>query len=427
MTGEAVERLRHRPAFVRFWAASTISDFGTYVTTLALQVLVVTTLAGTVTDVGVVNAARWLPYLVLGLVAGVVADRMRRRPLLVGTDLARAVLLGVIPLLALTGVLTVPLLAAVMVAFGTLSLFNDAAHQSFLPRLVPRRLLTPANARLEQSTAMAQTTGPVLAGGLVSWLGAPLAVLVDAASYLASGLLTARVRAEDPPPAAPASPTPPRAPARPAIVSEAREGLSWVYRHRTLRPLALATHAWFLCFSILNTVYVPFALRDLGFDAFVLGVTFALAGVGALVGTGLSTRLSRALGVCPTIAGSRGFEAAGFAIVALAPAAGGWPAVAMVGAGQLLFGFGFGAQGPIEMSYRQSVTPDRLQGRMNSTMRSMNRAAIVVGAPLGGLVADTAGHRPALWIGIAGLAAGALALSRSGLRHAHAGEEPPPQ
>lgn len=418
MTGEAVERLRHRPAFVRFWAASTISDFGTYVTTLALQVLVVTTLAGTVTDVGLVNAARWLPYLVLGLVAGVVADRMRRRPLLVGTDLARAVLLGVIPLLALTGVLTVPLLAAVMVAFGTLSLFNDAAHQSFLPRLVPRRLLTPANARLEQSTAMAQTTGPVVAGGLVSWLGAPLAVLVDAASYLASGLLTARVRAEDPPPAAPA---------RPAIVSEAREGLSWVYRHRTLRPLALATHAWFLCFSILNTVYVPFALRDLGFDAFVLGVTFALAGVGALVGTGLSTRLSRALGVCPTIAGSRGFEAAGFAIVALAPAAGGWPAVAMVGAGQLLFGFGFGAQGPIEMSYRQSVTPDRLQGRMNSTMRSMNRAAIVVGAPLGGLVADTAGHRPALWIGIAGLAAGALALSRSGLRHAHAGDEPPPQ
>ena len=168
--------MRERTDFVRFWAASTVSGFGSYVTTLALQVLVVATLAGTAADVGVVNAARWLPYLVLGLVAGVLADRLRRRPMLVVTDLGRAVLLIAIPLLALAQTLTVPLLAAFMVVFGTLSLVNDAAHQSFLPRLVPRRLLAPANARLEQSAALAQTSGPMLGGGLVSWLGAPVAV-----------------------------------------------------------------------------------------------------------------------------------------------------------------------------------------------------------------------------------------------------------
>ena len=406
------DRLRDRPAFVWFWAASTVSDFGTYVTMLAVQVLVVATLAGTAADVGLVNAARWLPYPVFGLIAGVLADRLRRRPLLVGTDLSRAVLLAAIPLLALGGVLTVPLLAAFMVVFGTLSLINDAAHQSFLPRLVPGRLLLPANARLQQSTAAAQTTGPLLAGGLVAWVGAPLAVLVDAASYLASGVMIARVRAPDSRPAATA---------RPALIAAVREGLSWVYRHRTLRPFALAGHAWFLCSSLLATVYVPFVLRDLGFGAFVLGVTFALAGVGALAGNGLSTRLGAAFGVGRTIAGSRAVEAAGFALVALAPAGaagGGWPAVALIAAGQLLFGLGLGAEGPVEMAYRQSVTPDGLQGRMNSTMRSLNRAAIVVGAPLGGLLADAIGNRTALWIGAAGMAAGAAAVSMSALRDA---------
>lgn len=151
--------------------------------------------------------------------------------MLVVTDLCRALLLTAIPLLALADLLTIGLLAAFMVAFGTLSLLNDAAHQSFLPRLVPRRLLTPANARLEQSAAVAQTSGPMLGGGLVSWLGAPVAVLVDAASYLVSGLLTAMVRVEDPRPAAAD---------RPAFWRSIREGLSWVYRHRTLMPFAVS-------------------------------------------------------------------------------------------------------------------------------------------------------------------------------------------
>ena len=414
MTGAAT--LRDRPGFVRFWAASTVSDFGTYITTLALQVLVVTTLAGSATDVGLVNAARWLPYLVLGLVAGVLADRWRRKPMLVSTDLGRAVLLATIPLLALAGVLSVPLLAAFMIVFGSLSLLNDAAHQSFLPRLVPRPLLPQANARLEQSAAVAQTSGPMFAGGLVSWFGAPLAVLVDAASYLVSGLLTGLIRVDDPRPVATA---------RPAFLREIREGLAWVYRHRTLMPLAVSTHAWFLSFSVLTTVYVPFALLGLGLDAFALGVTFALAGVGALIGNGLSTRLGRSLGMSPAIAGSRAVEAAGFGLVALAPAAG-WPAWVLAGLGQFLVGIGLGAEGPIEMAYRQAVTPDGLQGRMNSTMRSMNRATIVVGAPLGGLAADALGYRPALWIGIAGLAAGAIALSLSPFRQAHPDDEPPP-
>src|SRR5437660_5594407 len=155
-------RLREQPGYLRFWAASTVSDFGTYVTTLALQVLIVVTLHASATEVGIVNAARWLPYLMFGLLAGVLADRYRRRPVLVGTDLGRAVVLGMVPLLWLLGALSIPVLVVLMFAGGTLAVQSDAAHQSFLPRLVAPGTLTHANARLEQSMAVAQSTGPVL-------------------------------------------------------------------------------------------------------------------------------------------------------------------------------------------------------------------------------------------------------------------------
>lgn len=422
VTDPGSDRLGSQPGFATFWAAFTLSEFGTYITTVALQVLLVVDLNGSATDVGLVNSARWLPYLLFGLVAGVLVDRLRRRPVLVMTDLGRALLLGGIPLLAWFGQLTVPVLMAFMIVFGLMSLMNDAAHQSFLPRLVPRGLLTAANARLQQSDSAAQASAPVVAGGLVSWLGAPVAVLVDAVSYLVSGLLTATVRVADPSPGTGRS-------SRPSVVREAKQGLSWVYRHRTLMPLAVSTHVWFLFSSMLGTIYVPFVLLRLELNALAVGVTLGLAGVGGLLGSSLSTRIAGRYGIAATIAGSRLLEAGGFALIALAPAISSgaveWPAWAILGAGQFLFGFGLGAEGPVEMSYRQSVTPDRLQGRMNSTMRSLNRAAVVVGAPAGGLIADTLGPRPALWIGAFGLGLAAIALHMSPFRNARHQDEAP--
>lgn len=405
-------RLRRHPGFRPFWAASTVSAFGSQISTVAVQVLIVTTLAGTAADVGLVNAARWLPYLLVGVLVGALADRMRRKPLLVGTDLARGVLLCAVPLLALADLLSVPVLAGLMVVFGLLSLFNDAAHQSFLPRLLPRDALSRANARLEQSSAVAQTSGPAIAGGLVAWLGAPVAVLVDAVSYLVSGLLLAATPVHDP--------RPERA-ARVSLGREMREGLAWVYRHRMLRPLALSTHGWFLFASVPGAVYVPYALLGLDLGGVGLGLTLAAAGVGGLVGSGASNRLADRLGLARTVAGARVLEAAGFAVIAVAPEHG----LLVAGLGQLLFGLGLGAEGPIEMSYRQAVTPDRLQARMNATMRSLNRAAVVVGAPLGGLLADAAGYRPALWIAAAGTAAAGLALLATPFNQAHPTDPPP--
>ncbi|PAV29354.1 hypothetical protein CIL05_10795 [Virgibacillus profundi] len=151
--------LRRHKSFVRFWIASTASYFGTYITSLALQVLVVVNLHGTAVDVGWVNASGWLPYVLLGLAVGVLIDRIHRKLVLVVTDIGRGILLTMICLTAVFDVISIGWLMVIMILFGILSIFNDAAYQSLVPEIVPRPLLIRANARLEQSAEVAETSG----------------------------------------------------------------------------------------------------------------------------------------------------------------------------------------------------------------------------------------------------------------------------
>ncbi|MCE7005134.1 MFS transporter [Kibdelosporangium philippinense] len=387
--------------FGRFWAADTVSLVGSYVTTVALPALAVLTLQASQTEVGLVSAARWLPYLLFGLVAGVLVDRYRRRPLLVGTDLARAVLLALVPLLHVVGLLTIPVLIGIVFVFGALSLVYDAAHQSFLPSLVPADRLTWANARLEQTNAVAQTAGQAAAGWLVKVIGAPLAFLLDAISYLVSGLLLASIEAREQ--------VTQRKP-------EVREGLLWVYRHETLAPLAITSHVWFLFNSMVATLFPFLVLRTLGFSEFVLGITFAVGGIGGLLGASLSTRAEMRLGTGRAIIVGRWLTPVGY--LAIPFATNETTGVILLCVAQFVFGLSIGLDSPIEMTYRQTITPDHLQGRMNATMRSVNRGMIVIGAPLGGMLADALSLRAALWIAIAGLGVQAAAVTATRFRHA---------
>jgi predicted MFS family arabinose efflux permease len=384
-----------------------VSYFGTYITTLALQVLLVNDLHASATDLGLVNAARWVPYLLFGLVAGVFVDRCRRLPVLVGTDLGRALLLGVIPLLGIVGGLSVPVVIALMVPFGAMSLLNDAAYQSFLPRLVKPATLNPANVWLQQSQSAAQTTGPLVGGGLVAALGAALAILVDAASYLFSGLLLMTIRVPEPPS---------RPSARRHVFAELREGVAWVYRHPMLAPMALTSHGWFVFNSLLGTVFAPFALRDAGIGPFGLGVGYACAGAGGLLGSALSDRAARVLGAGWAVVLAQALFPVAFTLVVLAPRGG--PALVLIAGGMFLFGLAVGLGSPIELTYRQQVTPDHLLGRASATIRSFNWGMNAIGAPLGGLLADRIGYRPTLWLGIGGVAAMAVAIGCSRFRKA---------
>lgn len=407
-------RLRHFPGYLRFWTASTLSDFGSAVTTLALQVLVLTSLGGTATDVGAVSSARWAAYLVLGLVAGMWIDRVRPLPVLVMTDLFRGLLLGAVCTLALTSSLTMPGLLVLIAAFGVLSLFHDSADLSFLPSLVPRPLLTRANARLELSTAVAQTSGPAVAGLLIRLVSAPVAILLDALSYLVGALVLLSIRSPEVRVVRAADP--------PTARAEIAEGLRWVYRHRLLGTLALNDHLWFFCWAVLNTVLVTYALTALGMGALALGITLALAGVGAVAGTSVSERAAQRWGAGRVMFVARLLYAPATALTALAPAVHGsearWSALALFAAAQLVIGVAMGAEGPVEMGFRQALTPDRLQGRANTTIRSVNRTMIVIGAPVGGVLGDHLGLRPTLWIAAAGFALVALTFGFSRMRTA---------
>ena len=247
----------------------------------------------------------------------------------------------------------------------------------------------------------------------MSLLGAPWAVLVDAVSYLVSGVLIARITAVEPPP-------PPRPVTGGGVRAEAAEGVRWVYGHPMLRSLAVGTQVWFLFSGVAGAVLVPFALRTLGLTPFSLGVALSAAGVGGLLGSLTATRLGARFGAGRVVVACRVADGVAYALLALAAAdRSGW---VLFGVGQLLFGVALGAENAPSMGYRQAVTPDRLQGRMNTTMRSVNRAVIVIGAPLGGLLADRIGYRLVLWIVAAGFAAAAAGLGRSRFRTAHLGD-----
>jgi MFS family permease len=367
------------PDFRRMWCAESVSTLGSHVTLLALSTLVVLTLDGTAQDVGWLNSARWLPYLLFGLVVGAVVDRHRRRPLMVATDLARALLLALIPVTWAAGFLSLPLLLVVVACFGVASLVGDAASTSFLPRIVPTAHLQHAHARIDTTDAVAQSAGPALAGLLVKLVGAPLAVLVDAATYLFSASLVLTIRVTE----VKATPTQP-----PHIVREISEGVRWVYRGSGLLLLALTTHVWFLGNAVLGAVLAPYALVTLGLDPLAFGLATALAGIGSVAGALASSSGGRRLGTGGAIVAAHMMTAVGVAVMTLAGVVtGSWAAGGVLALGQACWGFGLAFGNSHEESYRQAVTPDELRARTITTMRSFNRAILVVGAPLGGLLA----------------------------------------
>lgn len=405
MTGTEPPRVSDHQPFVRFWIADGVSNLGTFVSGLAIQLLLIDTLGADQQAVGFVRSAQWLPYLLFGLLAGVVVDRVRRKPLLVAADLVCAALLGAVAALALTGHLSVWLLALLVFGSGSASMFFVAAHQSFLPSVVPPRMLPVANARLLQTYTAAQSAGPVVGGLLVRWLTAPVAVLVDALSYAVSAVVLLTVRVEE---------TRPAAPAQRHLGRELREGARWVYRHETLAPYAVSLHLWFFANAIVTTVLVYFAATELRLDAVAIGVVLAAAGVTGVLGAGVAPRLADRFGLGRVVVASEWVTPVAYASLLLAqpgPSAIVWPVVANLGVGLAI-----GLKGPLEMSYRTTVTPDRLRGRMNATIRSFNWGSIAVAAPLGGWLAVAFGNRAAIAIGVAGLVVSASVITFSPFR-----------
>ena len=250
-------------------------------------------------------------------------------------------------------------------------------------------------------------SGPALAGGLVALVTAPWAVLADAVSYLVSGGLLLRISVSEP------SPTKASAP---GVRREAAEGPRRIYKHATLGPFALNSHGWFLCSAVASAILPAFALRTIGLSTLGYGLALSVGGIGGLVGSLAASRLGGRFGAGRVVIACRVSTAISWAVVALSWQH--WLGWVLFGARQLLLGLSLGAENANEMGYWQALTPDALQGRVNATRRSINRAMIVLGGPAGGFLGDAIGYRPMLWAASGGFLVAAVALGFSTFRGA---------
>jgi MFS family permease len=383
---------RH-PDFVKLWAGHTISRFGSEVSQLAIPLTAALVLNASAFQMGLLGTFEFAPFLLLSLFAGVWVDRLRRKPILIVADIGRAVLLGSIPLAAVLGVLRIEQLYVVGLGTGVLTVFFDVADQSYLPALVSREHLVEGNSKLEMSRSIAQIAGPGIGGALVQLVTAPLAILVDAASFLASAVCIFVIRAPEPAPVR-------HAEGAGSIWAELREGLAVVLCNPLLRSIAGCTGTSNLFSNGMMAVYVLYATRELGIGPAVLGIIFAAAGPGALLGAVLAGRVANRFGLGATIIGASFLG--GFANLFVPLASGPDFAVAGVLVGAAFVG---GIANPVyninQVSLRQAITPDRLQGRMNASMRFIVWGTIPIGALLGGALGDAIGLRPTLTLMVA--------------------------
>jgi MFS family permease len=391
------------------WSASVVSALGSSVTALALPLLAALTLGATPAQMGLLVASETIPILLLGLPAGVWVDRRRKRPIMVAADVGRAALLGVVPVAAWLGILRIELLLLIAFLSGALSVFFEIASQSFVPTLLATDKLTEGNARLHTGWGLAEAAGPSLAGWLTQAVSAAFALLVDALSYAVSAALLLGIRTDE------------IAPRRAAAGDETlfwrelREGVGVVAGTPILRATAAATGVWNLFDGARWAVLVLFLSRTLGLGAGTIGAVFTAGAVGSLLGSLVPDRVARRLGLGRAIVLGIVLTVPSELLTALA--AGPPPvAAAMAGAGVLLTGMTIPTYDVNQFSLRQAVTPLRLQGRVNATMRTLIRGAVPLGALIGGLLAEPLGLRGVMLVSVLGGPAALLAIWLSPVR-----------
>jgi predicted MFS family arabinose efflux permease len=380
--------LWQHPEFLKLWFGETVSLLGSQVTLLALPLAASILMQASPSQMGLLGAAQAVPFLILGLVAGVWVDRLRRRPIMLAANLGRAFLLATVPFAAVLGSLRFEQL--VVVAFvGIFDVFFGVAYASFLPSVVRRGDLAEGNAKLALSAEVGRVAGPGLAGLLVHLVTAPLAIAVDAASFLVSAVALTGIRAKEPPPVPSAE--------RRSVRAEIVEGVRAVVGHPILRPLVGVIGLGNLGDGLLfgSGLYVLYATRELGIEPAALGGVLAGVGVGGLLGAAVAGPVTRRCGISATFIGAQLFWGASF--LAAAFVTGPPPvAVALLAAAFAVTGTVNPIAGTNATTLRQSVAPDRLQGRITATARVVMWGGVTIGAVVGGLLAERIGLRPTI-------------------------------
>jgi MFS family permease len=373
--------------FRRLWEGQSVSELGSQVSLLALPLVAVLTLHATTFEVGALTASSTAAFLLVGLPAGAWVDRLRRRNVMIWSDVGRAITFASVPVAHGFGVLTIWQLFAVALVGGVLTVFFDVAYQSYLPFLVGRPNLVQANSKLQGTASVASVVGPSAAGGLIELVKAANSMAVDAASFIVSVITIWSIRGREP------APTPSRD--RRALRHEIGEGLSFVLRHPILRAIAGCTSTSNFFSGVQAAVWVVFLVRVLHQPPGVIGLLFGAGSVGGILGAFSASRIARLVGGARATIWSIGLSSVGGLLIPLS----------VRGAGLTLFGLGFflSSFGALvynvnQVSFRQRLCPERLLGRMNATMRFLVWGTLPLGSLLGGVLGSSIGVRTTLWV-----------------------------
>jgi MFS family permease len=398
---------RHR-GFLHLWGAQATSAFGTRVGREAIALSAVMLLGSGPLDLAWLNLAMSLPYLIFGLAAGVLIDRVRRRPLLIATDLIRAGLLLTIPIAAWLGGFSLAQLFIVVFVVMSCSLVFDSAHLAYTPTLIEKRWLLDANAKQESTAAASEIVGPPIGGLLVQLLGAPVAILCDAVSYVVSALLLWRLPHDE------------------VLPDHARTRVTWddlkvgfriIFRHRLFRPLALAKIIRAICGGAIGAFYVLYLFRDLQVSPAALGVIVGCGGAAALAAAIVTTRIAAVTAAGPGMI--VGIAAAAFGHVLLPLAGffvGTWLVIPLLVLGQLISDFGLAYAFSLERALRQHHIDNAVLGRASVVISMCGNVPGPIGAILAGVFAEWVGLTLVLWACVAGYALSLPVLLASRIR-----------
>jgi MFS family permease len=391
--------------FMKLWAGQTISEVGSQVSQLAIPLVAVIVLDASAFEVASLGTVQFLPFLLFTLPAGVWVDRLSRRLVLIVGDVGRALLLLSIPVTYAFDALTLAQLFAVAFLVGILTVFFDVAYQAYLPYLVSREQVVEGNAKLQTTVSGAAIVGPGLGGALVSALTAPYAILVDSFSFLASGVFSVAIRRREPAHAF--------AGERPRMRTELAEGLRFVLGQPYLRAQAISTGVSNYFSNLEFAILVVFMVRVLGMSPALIGLAFTGGGIGWLLGSLTSMPIGKRIGVGRTTILGAAITGPGLLLAALAPKS--MPLPFLLASG-IVAAFGAVVYNIQQISLRQLITPQRLQGRMTSVMRFLVWGTIPLGSLTGGALASVIGLRATLVVGAIGTCTSVIPILLSPIR-----------
>ncbi len=402
MTGR---KLWREPDFIKLWAGQTLSQMGSRISREGIPLAAVLVLGASPLQMGYLGGAYGVAVPLFGLFAGAWADRLRRRPVMILTDLGRALVLGSIPLAAILHRLTMTHLYAAAAITGILTVLFDVSYQAHVPALVDEENILEANSKMALTESIAEVAGPGLTGVLVQLITAPMAILFDAVSFVVSAVSLSLIRRPE---------IQPIKQEDPHILGEIREGLVVSWRNPILRAIALRTATAALFMGFISSLYMIFAIRELRLTPALLGAIISIGGVSSLFGAVVAERLASRFGVGPSLIGAALLTGVSALMVPLAHGSVALCA-AILGASQLL-DMAWPIYSINELTLRQTVTPNHLLGRVNSAIHSLFQGILPLGALLGGALAEVAGMRTTMLIGAWGFLLSTLWLIASPLR-----------